>query len=93
MQRLQLNGQYDQVRTGHQFADGHPFAMIHQDKSRQLAGASRHKSHFLPNMSHELLMPLNAINGVGEMLRDAEALKQDPSRSTACSALAGICSL
>jgi two-component system, NtrC family, sensor kinase len=49
-----------------------------QDKSRQLADASQHKSQFLANMSHELRTPLNAIIGVSEMLReDAEALKQD----------------
>jgi signal transduction histidine kinase len=49
-----------------------------QDKSRQLAEASQHKSQFLANMSHELRTPLNAIIGVSEMLReDVEALKQD----------------
>jgi signal transduction histidine kinase len=49
-----------------------------QDKSRQLAQASQHKSQFLANMSHELRTPLNAIIGVSEMLReDAEAAKQD----------------
>jgi signal transduction histidine kinase len=49
-----------------------------QEKSRQLAAASQHKSQFLANMSHELRTPLNAIIGVSEMLReDAEALKQD----------------
>jgi GAF domain-containing protein len=49
-----------------------------QDKSRQLAEASQHKSQFLANMSHELRTPLNAIIGVTEMLReDAEALNQD----------------
>jgi two-component system, NtrC family, sensor kinase len=49
-----------------------------QDKNRQLAEASQHKSQFLANMSHELRTPLNAIIGVSEMLReDAEALKQD----------------
>jgi signal transduction histidine kinase len=49
-----------------------------EEKSRQLADASQHKSQFLANMSHELRTPLNAIIGVSEMLReDAEALKQD----------------
>jgi len=49
-----------------------------QDKSRQLAEASQHKSQFLANMSHELRTPLNAIIGVSEMLReDAEAFQQD----------------
>jgi signal transduction histidine kinase len=49
-----------------------------QDKSRQLAEASQHKSQFLANMSHELRTPLNAIIGVSEMLReDAQAAKQD----------------
>src|SRR6202022_932894 len=37
-----------------------------QDKSRQLAEASQHKSQFLANMSHELRTPLNAIIGVSE---------------------------
>jgi GAF domain-containing protein len=35
-----------------------------QEKSRQLAEASQHKSQFLANMSHELRTPLNAILGV-----------------------------
>jgi signal transduction histidine kinase len=49
-----------------------------QEKNRQLAEASQHKSQFLANMSHELRTPLNAIIGVSEMLReDAEALKED----------------
>src|SRR5262249_21290131 len=41
-----------------------------EDKSRQLAEASQHKSQFLANMSHELRTPLNAIIGVSEMLRE-----------------------
>jgi GAF domain-containing protein len=65
-----------------------------QDKSRQLAEASQHKSQFLANMSHELRTPLNAIMGVSEMLReDAEALKQDTEPSTECLARDGISSL
>jgi signal transduction histidine kinase len=41
-----------------------------QDKSRQLAEASRHKSQFLANMSHELRTPLNAILGYTELILD-----------------------
>ncbi len=41
-----------------------------QDKSRQLADASRHKSQFLANMSHELRTPLNAILGYTELIID-----------------------
>jgi K+-sensing histidine kinase KdpD len=53
-----------------------------QDKSKQLAEASQHKSQFLANMSHELRTPLNAIIGVSEMLReDAERA----GRCAACS--------
>jgi signal transduction histidine kinase len=70
---------------GHHFADQAVIAIENvrlfdeiQDKSRQLAAASQHKSQFLANMSHELRTPLNAIIGVTEMLReDAEAVNQD----------------
>ena len=41
-----------------------------QDKSRQLAEASQHKSQFLANMSHELRTPLNAILGYTELIVD-----------------------
>jgi signal transduction histidine kinase len=41
-----------------------------QDKSHQLAEASRHKSQFLANMSHELRTPLNAILGYTELVLD-----------------------
>jgi signal transduction histidine kinase len=42
-----------------------------QDKSRQLAEASQHKSQFLANMSHELRTPLNAILGYTELVLDS----------------------
>src|SRR4029450_2546576 len=41
-----------------------------QDKSGQLAEASKHKSQFLANMSHELRTPLNAILGYTELIAD-----------------------
>ncbi|HZN29289.1 MAG TPA: ATP-binding protein, partial [Xanthobacteraceae bacterium] len=41
-----------------------------QDKSRQLAEASQHKSQFVANMSHELRTPLNAILGYTELVLD-----------------------
>src|SRR5262249_11048690 len=41
-----------------------------QEKSRQLADASQHKSQFLANMSHELRTPLNAILGYTELILD-----------------------
>ena len=40
------------------------------EKSRQLAIASQHKSQFLANMSHELRTPLNAILGYTELILD-----------------------
>jgi GAF domain-containing protein len=39
-----------------------------EEKSRQLALASEHKSQFVANMSHELRTPLNAIIGLTDMM-------------------------
>ena len=41
-----------------------------EQKSRELAAASRHKSEFLANMSHELRTPLNAVLGYAELIQD-----------------------
>jgi signal transduction histidine kinase len=41
-----------------------------EQKSREVAAASRHKSEFLANMSHELRTPLNAIIGFSEVLQE-----------------------
>jgi signal transduction histidine kinase len=41
-----------------------------EEKSHQLAEASKHKSQFLANMSHELRTPLNAILGYTELILD-----------------------
>src|SRR2546430_8061604 len=39
-----------------------------QDKNRQLAEASEHRSQFVSSVSHELRTPLNAIIGLTDML-------------------------
>jgi signal transduction histidine kinase len=39
-----------------------------EEKSRQLAMASEHKSQFVSSVSHELRTPLNAIIGLTEMM-------------------------
>src|SRR6266536_2894165 len=39
-----------------------------EEKGRELAEASKHKSQFLANMSHELRTPLNAILGYTELM-------------------------
>ena len=41
-----------------------------EEKSSELAEASKHKSQFLANMSHELRTPLNAILGYTELMAD-----------------------
>jgi signal transduction histidine kinase len=41
-----------------------------EEKGKQLAEASQHKSQFLANMSHELRTPLNAILGYTELMAD-----------------------
>jgi signal transduction histidine kinase len=41
-----------------------------ENKSRELAEASQHKSKFLANMRHELRTPLNAILGYTELMTD-----------------------
>ena len=53
-----------------------------QNKSRQLAEASQHKSQFLANMSHELRTPLNAILGYTELISDG-AYGPPPEKMTA----------
>jgi GAF domain-containing protein len=42
-----------------------------EEKSREVAEASKHKSQFLANMSHELRTPLNAILGYTELILDS----------------------
>ena len=58
-----------------------------QDKSRQLAEASQHKSQFLANMSHELRTPLNAILGYTELIVDG--IYGAPPEKMQCRAQAG----
>jgi GAF domain-containing protein len=41
-----------------------------EEKGRELAEASQHKSQFLANMSHELRTPLNAVLGYTELILD-----------------------
>jgi signal transduction histidine kinase/putative methionine-R-sulfoxide reductase with GAF domain len=41
-----------------------------EEKGKELAEASKHKSQFLANMSHELRTPLNAILGYTELIAD-----------------------
>jgi signal transduction histidine kinase len=45
------------------------FAEI-EEKGRELAEVSRHKSQFLANMSHELRTPMNSVLGFTEMMAD-----------------------
>src|SRR6202007_801248 len=42
-----------------------------EEKGKQLAVASQHKSQFLANMTHELRTPLNAILGYTELILDS----------------------
>src|SRR5499427_7332620 len=57
-----------------------------QDKNRQLAEASEHKSQFVSSMSHELRTPLNAIIGLTDMLVTNAARFGTEKRRSHCSA-------
>ena len=73
-----------------------------QDKNRQLAEASEHKSQFVSSMSHELRTPLNAIIGLTEMMvtnaarfgteKALEPLQRVNRAGTTCSASSTRCS-
>lgn len=43
-----------------------------EEKGRELAAASEHKSRFFANMSHELRTPLNSVLGYSELLADGQ---------------------
>jgi GAF domain-containing protein len=64
-----------------------------EDKSRQLAEASEHKSQFVSSVSHELRTPLNAIIGLTwSPTRRASAQKRQRSHCSACTAPVLTCS-
>ena len=43
-----------------------------EEKGRELAEASQHKSQFLANMSHEIRTPMNAVIGMSSLLLDTK---------------------
>jgi signal transduction histidine kinase len=63
-----------------------------QEKSRQLAEASQHKSQFLANMSHELRTPLNAIIGRKRQCRPWMLTRSDQHANWSGSKASGACS-
>src|SRR5262249_14102144 len=55
-----------------------------EEKSRQLAEASEHKSQFVSSVSHELRTPLNAIIGLTEMMvKNAARFGTEKAQETA----------